>query len=185
MSYFIAVLFDEETKDKLTEVQAALRRGSNGGNFSRRDNFHLTLAFLGEMEPHRLTDFEEVIAACAAQCRPFSIDLQGVGRFPRRGGDVIWAGISPSKPLELLYRDLCARLVAVGFVPDSPSYSPHVTLGRGVRLKDGFDPEGGFKKIIQQGTLISKISMMKSWRPDGRLTYTPVFEAEFGREGSL
>ena len=55
MRLFIAINFDPETKRKLLEVQHRLRELGKG-NFSREDNLHLTLAFIGEVPMERLED---------------------------------------------------------------------------------------------------------------------------------
>ena len=52
MRLFIAINFDEETKQSIIAVQRRLREWGRG-NFSHPENLHLTLAFLGETAPER------------------------------------------------------------------------------------------------------------------------------------
>jgi len=47
MRLFIAINFNEKIKDRLCEMQGQLKAQTYAGNFSRRENLHLTLVFLG------------------------------------------------------------------------------------------------------------------------------------------
>jgi 2'-5' RNA ligase len=48
MFLFIAVNFDDATKNKLGGITRLLAAGATSGNFTATDNFHLTLVFIGE-----------------------------------------------------------------------------------------------------------------------------------------
>lgn len=57
MRLFIAIRLDDSIRDALTEVQAALRRHRVGGNCTKIENLHLTLAFIGECgDPDRVLE---------------------------------------------------------------------------------------------------------------------------------
>ena len=56
MRLFIAINFDENMLDALTEIQDDLRRCGVKGHYTPRENLHMTLAFLGEND-----DPEEII----------------------------------------------------------------------------------------------------------------------------
>ena len=49
MRTFIAIELEEEVKDHLAEVQAKTQELCRRGNFTPKENFHLTLHFLGEV----------------------------------------------------------------------------------------------------------------------------------------
>ena len=48
MRLFIAINFSSEEKSKLFSIIADLKKYTVGGNFTRSENLHLTLVFLGE-----------------------------------------------------------------------------------------------------------------------------------------
>lgn len=50
MRLFTAITFDTSSKDRLSRHIAALKKSGAEGNFTRHDNLHLTLAFIGETE---------------------------------------------------------------------------------------------------------------------------------------
>ncbi len=50
MRLFIAIPFSEEFKGELLRVQNDMRSNGVRGNFSRAENLHVTVAFLGEVQ---------------------------------------------------------------------------------------------------------------------------------------
>ena len=48
MRLFIAILFEEKIINALTQFQDNLKAKGVKGNYSRRENLHITLAFIGE-----------------------------------------------------------------------------------------------------------------------------------------
>ena len=67
MRLFIAIGLDDPVKDLLCRAQRQLKRQALGGRFSRRENLHLTLAFLGEAPDIR----RAAIALDQIQAAPF------------------------------------------------------------------------------------------------------------------
>lgn len=51
MRLFIAINFDDTELDAFEAARERLRDPGRGANYSRRENLHLTLAFLGEQPP--------------------------------------------------------------------------------------------------------------------------------------
>ena len=75
MRLFIAIQFDEQILQELTHYQTTLKSNGVTGNFSRKENLHITLAFIGEYgDPDDVLDAMEEVTF-----RPFDIDLDGVG----------------------------------------------------------------------------------------------------------
>ena len=77
MRLFIAIGLDDPVKDLLCRAQRQLKRQALGGRFSRRENLHLTLAFLGEAPDIR----RAAIALDQIPAAPFSLAVQGLGYF--------------------------------------------------------------------------------------------------------
>lgn len=97
-----------------------------------RDNFHLTLKFLGGVEPARLEAVVPALTRAAAGCPAFDLAVGGLGAFPSPTRPrVLWIGIDEGATESAR---LAARaddaLAALGFERESRPFSPHVTLGR-------------------------------------------------------
>ncbi len=92
MRLFIAIQFPDRLKKALAYLQQDMRDCGMKGNYTKEENFHLTLAFIGE---HK--DPESVMQALEnVSYEPFSIELEGFGSY----GDLYWAGIKESEELK-------------------------------------------------------------------------------------
>ena len=168
MRLFIAINFDDETKARLLQCQESLRQVSAGGNFTRPENLHLTLVFLGETLPGRVRDIQRVMDCAPAG--PFALQFEGMGKF----GDTWWVGIRQDPALAGLYNHLSQGLKSAGFPIESRPFKPHLTLAREVILRPGASPEKPESFTAQAAA----IHLMKSERINGRLTYTSIFEKQ-------
>ena len=172
MRLFIGILFPEEVLDQIMEVSSRLKAISTKGNFTYRENLHLTLVFLGEVDPHRIED----IQACMEGIKwaPFTLELDGLGRFPRKDGDIYWIGIRKSQDLLQLQNSLSHSLQQGGFAMEDRPYKPHLTLGRRVRVPNHFDMDALSQEVPQIKVEVDGIHLMQSHRVEGRLTYSPL-----------
>ena len=172
MRLFIAITLPERWKSTLFSAAQLLRDNSSRGTFTRRNNFHLTLAFLGE-----IPDPAPVCAAMAqVSGAPFPLRLARPGRFLRREGDLWWAGVEAGPQLDALHSALCAALDGMGLpggAPDHP-FHPHLTLGRRVALRESFRPETLADALPPLELEVSSFALMRSERRAGILTYTPL-----------
>ena len=118
----------------LAAVSAELRGQTRGLAWVRADNLHLTLRFLGEVEPAMLEPVREAWSRPpTAAVPPFTVRLGGLGGFPSgRAPRVVWASVTAGgEELGTLYAALEAALVARGLPGESRAFHPHVTLGPG------------------------------------------------------
>lgn len=176
MRAFLAILLEEPVKDKLCEAMELIRRSTRTSRLTRRENLHLTLVFLGEIQG------EEKVWASMERIRtgPFSLEIRDLGKFRRDEGDLYWAGITPSRELQNLYLELRNALVDQGFPIEDRPYRPHLTLARQVVEK----PEIPFytlkNRLAPIRTRAAAVSLMKSERIDGKLVYTELYRKELG-----
>ncbi len=162
MRLFIAINFSDEIKSMLLDATETLKSQVLCGNFTRRENLHLTLAFIGET--NRTTDVINCIDSVPAS--PFTLTFGGSGRF----GDIWWAGIKRSGELAALAENLQNALCGSGFSIEKREFRPHVTLAR--ELKS----DGRITLYIPPAVMtVNRISLMKSERVHGRLLYTEIY----------
>jgi RNA 2',3'-cyclic 3'-phosphodiesterase len=124
---FVAVTLPDETKDRLVAAQPP---AASGLRILGREELHLTLYFLGEIETDAFDAAREALAGVKSDL--FMIDIRGVGRFPPRGkATVLWAGVVENPQLDALHASVGAALAeAIGFQPERRRYAPHITLAR-------------------------------------------------------
>jgi len=135
MRLFIAVPVSEEARRALSEIQSALAARLPDWRWSKPENLHLTLAFLGETKPEKIPLIEDVIRRNCASVFTFDIGFGGLGAFPSaRDPRVIYLGCSRGeKELSLLAQKLIPNLSSAGLVPDAEmnrTFRAHLTLAR-------------------------------------------------------
>ncbi|MBQ7720519.1 MAG: RNA 2',3'-cyclic phosphodiesterase [Clostridia bacterium] len=169
MRLFISINFDDTLKNEIISAQDQLRRYASRGNFSLSDNLHLTLVFIGET--NRIKDVKEIIDGI--DIAPFRIDLGRPGVFRRDGGDIYWIGVTAEPGLYQLADFLQTRLREAGFDIERRPYKPHITIGRQVEC--GTSPH---ITVAPASMTAKRVSLMKSERMNGRLTYTEIHAKE-------
>jgi len=173
MRLFIAVNFSDEVKKKLEEVTSRCRQELSAGKLTRPENFHLTLVFLGETPSHRIPAIQQAIDAVSG-FEPFTLSIEGIGRFKRKDGDILWADVRGQAPLCALQKQLCLALRQARFSTEEEHFRPHLTLARQAVYKESFESlksAVNYSPIPQQ---VNRIFLMKSERLNGVLTYTPI-----------
>ena len=159
---FIAIRFSKEILDTLLRAQEQLRRSGARGNFSAPENLHLTLAFLGETSD--VVTLCRVIDRAAGEAFPLAVS--GAGRF----GELWWAGVEKNPALEALAERLREGCRRAGFHPDEKPFRAHVTLAR--QLQYDAPPR---LHVPRTEMTVRRVSLMKSERVGGKLTYTEVY----------
>src|SRR5262245_4444875 len=132
MRTFIAIEVPSEIKSALAAMQKQLRRAGAEVSWTKPENIHLTLNFLGEVDESRIREVERVFVDSAGEFRPFALSLSGAGVFPNsRQPRVLWAGLSGDieKTAELRRR-LEEGLEPIGFEREEKELQPHLTIGR-------------------------------------------------------
>lgn len=171
MRLFIALNFSQENKDLLAGITADLAAISLTSRPVHRDNYHLTLAFIGE------SNAADQLKCCidAAAGSPFSLVASQLGCFHRQGGDIIWLGIKPEPALFQLQQRLAANLKEAGFVLENRPFRPHLTLLRQAVMPDDFDFRRYTVQMPELRQMIDRISLMKSERIAGKLVYSELY----------
>lgn len=167
MSLFISVNFDEKTKQNIAAVQRRLKKFGHG-RFSREENFHLTLAFLGEVPEERVADVKAAMSRVTVP--EMTLVFHKTGCFRRDSGEIWWIGAEENETLSALQRDLMKELKAAGFRPDDHGrFRPHITLAREMHAG-----RPGSETLLPEpfSAHVGSIHLMLSHRPDGKLTYT-------------
>ena len=178
MRTFIAIELEEEVKDRLAEIQADTEKLCRKGNYTPKENFHLTLHFLGEVSEEDLEYLQDAMYETARRNRPFWFNIDKIGFFPRGNKGIMWAGIERSNHLQRLFSTLEKSLEQQGFSRERKGLSPHITLGREVEPHRNFIDVQKNVKFEPMKVSVRSISLMESVRKGPKLVYVPLFRMD-------
>ena len=130
MRLFFALPLPGEAKDRLrAPLEGAKKAGGDGVSFTRIEQLHFTLAFLGEQPGP-----DEALAAGEAlrEGAPFEVALSGAGAFPNTARPrVLWLGVTDGAlPLLQATERLRTALRQRGFTLEERPFRPHLTFAR-------------------------------------------------------
>ena len=167
MRLFVALLFSDGFRDHLSGMMRAMRRAGVTGNYTRAENLHLTLAFIGETD--RAEDAKAALDSVSLP--PVTLTLSVTGHF----GDLLWAGLERTQALTLTADTVAAALREKGFRIEKRAFTPHVTLVRRARTGSvlSFEP-------VHAEMTADRISLMSSDLSGGRPVYTEIYSRTLG-----
>jgi len=129
---FLALDLPEAHRREIGERAARLRSRLPAARWVRPENLHLTLAFLGSVEPGRLAGLSAAVAPAFTRSEPLALAVEGGGTFPpERPARVAWVGVEGGPALAALQREVSAAASkALGLAPETRPFPPHLTLAR-------------------------------------------------------
>ena len=130
---FIALPIPDLQRTRLGRLQGLIAPELPNARWVTPDQFHLTLAFLGDIPDLDMAAVCRGVAEAALKFGPLTLNLQSLGAFPdATNARVAWVGVTGPN-LDLL---MALRLAVVegvtraGYPPEDDRFTPHLTLGR-------------------------------------------------------
>jgi len=166
MRLFIAIPFENGIKDGIVSAQEGLKRSGVTGNFTTRDNLHLTLAFIGETRDAK--------GALNALC---SVDPPRMAlRFsdPVLFRDILTAGLVRNEELEKYVTELRRALDGAEVGYDRKPFRAHVTLVRRAVLPPDIDLAACLAPLRHVEIPVREICLMKTDFINNRPRYTRI-----------
>lgn len=131
MRLFIAVNLTARDRKKIHSAVRDLRNSDYPVRWTEPDAYHLTLKFLGTVDPRQVEEVNALVEGVAAQTRPFDLNIKGIGAFPTiRLPQTLWVGVDPSPALRCLKQDLEWAMSRGGYERETRAFHPHITIGR-------------------------------------------------------
>lgn len=128
---FIALAPPDDAKEELARELRPAYDAYPGMRWNRIEDWHVTLAFLGELPVATVPLLRPRLAALAAARRPVRLALRGGGHFDER---VLWSGIDGDlEGLHLLATEVRAVVEECGVALADRPLRPHLTLARSRR----------------------------------------------------
>lgn len=125
MRLFVGIAMPDSVTDRLM----ALSGGIPGARWTRRQNFHLTLRFLGDTGAVQAEDLVSDLSRL--EMAPTPIRIAGLGLFgDKRRQRQLYADVEPAPELSRLNQKIEQVAQRAGFRPEGRRFHPHVTLAR-------------------------------------------------------
>lgn len=160
---FVAVKVPDEISDKLENFISRLRPLSNI-RWVKREQFHITLKFLGEIEPEIFESVKNSLLPLK-NFEPFKIELSFIGAFPSiKNANVLWiSGTKGTKELAAISKRVNDVLYECAEIErDTKKFKAHLTLARlkGERISERL--LSGLGTLPQLNWLCSELVLMRS-----------------------
>lgn len=136
---FVAVPIPDSVIHFLAQIQTRLRSSQINIRWVTKKNIHLTLKFLGNIDPSRIPLIAAQMNAAARLLPSFSLMAKGVGVFPNlHRARVLWVGLTGDcDQLSAIQANLETGLESIGFARESRDFHAHLTIGRLRQRIDG------------------------------------------------
>ena len=131
MRVFIAIPLPVDIRASL----GSLCHGIAGAKWTRPENMHITLRFLGELSEDEARDLDGELSEIEFPI--FDLTFRSFGCFDKRGQvHTLWAALDKSPPLERLFEKVESASVRAGLEKARRKFKPHTTLARFRHVED-------------------------------------------------
>lgn len=181
---FIAIHLNEAVRKAVGSEVERLKLLARSVSWVPAQNLHLTLKFLGELQPEAQEAVKEGLIEGVSGAEPFTLAFHGLGAFPGLARPrIIWVGVAQGgRECQALQASVEAALARRRLPQEARPYTPHLTIGR-VR-----DPRGltALQQAIAQDAQkefgsqsVSSISLMRSDLHPAGARYTELYTVSF------
>ncbi|MBD5558819.1 MAG: RNA 2',3'-cyclic phosphodiesterase [Clostridia bacterium] len=145
------------------------------GRYVTEDNYHVTLAFIGEAPLSLAQGLRPFLSETAAAFPAVPAELSNLGWFGKPANAILWAGLKNGEALLPLADALRAGLRQRHIRFDPKPVRPHITLARKA------DVAGRELPALPAGSgILDMLVLFHSTRVQGRLTYIPICSVPIG-----
>ncbi len=128
MRLFIAIKIPGSLRDKVSLLIDKVRKIKVKAKFVEKENLHITLKFLGEVNENKVDDIRKILTQISLNTKSFNILLKGLGVFPSLNFiRVLWIGCKSEELIKLI-NEINEKLSALGFKKEKEF--PHLTIAR-------------------------------------------------------
>ena len=130
---FIALTPDKSLNNSIIELKKGLKKGMLEGKevvWQENNHHHLTLLFIGEMEPEQTDELFQGIKGIITSRTPIALEINKISCFPSPLSQAIVAEVTPSAQILKINERISKIATIIGFENPIKKYRPHITIGR-------------------------------------------------------
>ena len=185
MRTFLCIPVGLSIRDHIASLAGELRaRVDVRASWVQPENYHVTVRFLGEIDPILTVDLKDACQNATAQISPFNISLDRVGGFPNIDSPrVLWVGGEAPDPFRELLSRLDSSLSSVGFPHARAESLAHITIAR-VKGRLHTPLEVPIEQIARPSWTLraDRLVLMESRLTQLGAIYSPLFTLPFAKE---
>ncbi len=131
MRVFIGIKLNKNCIESIKRELKSFKKIGSPIKWTKDENIHLTLKFLGEINKNKLEELISKIEERINDIIKFKMIIKGFGAFNKNGIlTIFWAGVEKSKELYKLYNLIEDSCNSIGIEREIREFVPHITLGR-------------------------------------------------------
>jgi 2'-5' RNA ligase len=171
---FIALPIPKETANELGDIAAKMsyQDKSNAVKWVDQENYHITLAFLGEQRESDLELLAEQLDAHLNQ-HEFLLNLSHLSPFPETKPKLLAAMVEKKEDIVSVQKQVISSAYAAGLVFDKRKFIPHLTLGRYRHTRNHY--AGTIPMNVSYETFIDEVVLYQSTLTNSGAEYEPIF----------
>jgi 2'-5' RNA ligase len=171
---FVALPIPHETANQLGDVAAKMSYQDKSGavRWVDQENYHITLAFLGEQHEADLETLAEQLDYHIRQTG-FQAILSHVSPFPENRPKLLAAMIDKSDNINSLQRQVISAIKSTHMLIDKRKFIPHVTLGRYRHSRNAY--AGGIPMNVSFELFIDEVVLFESVLTTSGAEYQPIY----------
>ncbi|MFT6406762.1 MAG: 2'-5' RNA ligase [Arenicella sp.] len=171
---FVALPIPRETANQLGDLAAKMSYQDKSGavRWVDQENYHVTLAFLGEQHEAGLEVLAEQLDYHIRQVE-FQAELSHLSPFPETRPKLIAAMVNRSNEIKCLHRQVISAIKSADMLIDKRKFIPHVTLGRYRHSRNVF--AGSIPLNVSFEPLIDEVVLFESVLTTTGAEYEPIY----------
>ncbi|MEZ0122114.1 MAG: RNA 2',3'-cyclic phosphodiesterase [Candidatus Reddybacter sp.] len=146
-------------KAQLNNASSDTRQPAPQIRWVRPENWHITLAFLGQISQDKASEIINLLANTLATTPPFEAELETLGGFPHANSTIIAALLRNNVALLELHRQIQALCKIAGLRQARRAFTPHITLAR-IKTRKGHNYAGHHRGKHPGGIPMTRIAPM-------------------------
>jgi len=179
---FVALPIARDTANELGDVAAKMSYQDKSGavRWVDQENYHVTLAFLGEQNEHDLEILAEQLDYHIRQTE-FHALLSHLSPFPETRPKLVAAMLDKSDDIKNVHQQVISAVNSADMPIDKRKFIPHVTLGRYRHSRNAY--AGNIPLNVSFNALIDEVVLYESVLTTTGAEYEPIYRFpldEFG-----
>lgn len=171
---FIALPLANRVANELGDIAAKMsyQDKSNAVRWVDQENYHITLAFLGEQSESRLEALAEQLDHQIAQ-QEFQLLLSHLSPFPETRPKLVAAMAQNTEEIRELHQQVISATNASDMVIEKRKFIPHVTLGRYRHSRNTY--AGTIPMNVAFETIVEEVVLYESVLTTSGAEYEPIY----------